>query len=103
MTSTKDATASFANGSCDAARAFSVKRGRNILKQLVKDEASRAVLENTLQEFKQKLLSSSSDKAVSLDFLLSMWPFPEYVLADGLFSCALGLTGVFAASDTGLD
>ena len=62
----KDHAAELVNGVTDAARPFCIRKGRNIMKCLVKSDDARSVLERTINNFRDKLLSNGSDKAVTL-------------------------------------
>ena len=64
----KDPDAELVNGVTDAARPFCLKKGRNIMKYLVKSDDARSVLDRTINNFRDKLMSSGSDKAVNLIF-----------------------------------
>ena len=61
----KDPLAEMVNGSSDAARPFCIRRGRNILKFLVKSDEARGVLEKTVNAFRDTLLAGPSNKNVN--------------------------------------
>ena len=62
----KDPAAELVNGITDAARPFCIRKGRNIMKHLVKADDARVVLEHTINSFREKLLSEGNDKGLTL-------------------------------------
>ena len=67
----KDPANELVNGVSDASRPFVIRKGRNVMKILAKQDDVRAVLERTVDSFRDKLLSGSSDKAVPLGWIES--------------------------------
>lgn len=61
----KDPVQELVNGSSDAARPFCIRKGRNILKLLVKSDEARGVLEKTVNAFRETLLSGQKEKNVN--------------------------------------
>ena len=62
----KDPGSDLCNGVADISRCYVIKKGRNIMKVLLRDEEQRAIFESTVNQFRTKFTSSASNKAVPL-------------------------------------
>lgn len=67
----KDVNEELTGGASDASRPYCLRKGRNILKFMVKNDVSRAVLERTIDSFRETLLQGTSNKSVCLGYFLS--------------------------------
>jgi len=67
----KDPAVELVNGASDASRPFVIRKGRNVMKYLARQDEVRAVLERTVDSFRDKLLSGSNEKAVPLGWIES--------------------------------
>lgn len=63
----KDPLKELCAGMSDAARPFCVRKGRHVLRLLVKNEESRLVFERTIHCFKEQCMASSSQKSLPLN------------------------------------
>ena len=66
----KDVNEELTGGVCDACRPYCLRKGRNILKFMVKNDQARSVLERTIDSFRETLLTGNSNKSVCLGHFL---------------------------------